>query len=392
MSKVTIPGVLFFLALCVAPHGAEACRFWGLIGGEYPADLVPDHLRSGTVSNLETLGGANTDGWGLGYFISPTLGLPLVQPIVHRGGPRANDSNAREYGLSVDEMTLARPRAAIGHVRGASSGHIGVPDPHPFQHEGLLFAHNGTIPEEILIHLLQQDDPGYLQTHPPDWREGYIDSELYFLYLLKYEHQHPGLSRTEAFRRAIRTLSHLADVRLNFVMTEGDTLWALRCAPFDNSDAVQYSPSQIGASSSYWAVASQPLGSHAGVWARIPARTLGVFVPGHAPVFIPIDGADSGDPETHSRLLVGSAQPNPTRGDVTIPVRSTDEGTQARIEVWDVQGRSVWRGGPFSLTRGENSLRWSGRDLEGRSVASGIYFCRIIAGAEIHEEPVRMIR
>jgi len=391
MRKVNVPGILFLLALCAASQRAEGCRFWALVGDRYPLDLIADHLRDGDISNLERLGGANTDGWGLAYFASPTMRIGMIQPIVHRGGPRANHPGMREYRLSVDELTALRPRAAIGHVRAASSGHIGVPDPHPFQHEGLLFAHNGTIPESILLDLLLQDDPDYLETHPPDWTQGYIDSELYFLYLLKYAHQHPRLGRTEAFRRAIRTLSELATVRLNFVMTGGDTLWALRCAPYDTYDAVQYGPSRMGSTSSYWAVASQPLGSHAGEWSQIPARTLAVFVPGRPPLFVPVDDGDPSMPELHSRVIFGDAQPNPARGEVTIPIRVPATGVRARIEVWDLQGRSIWSSDPIALDPGEGLLRWSGHDMEGRSVPSGVYFCRITAGSETHGERIHVV-
>ncbi len=393
MRRVVVCGMLLLLALTLASRDAGACRFWGLIGDRYPADLIPDQLRDGTVSNLERLGGSSTDGWGIGYFISPAVGLSLTQPIVRRGGPRANDPNEREYRLAVEELRLVKPRAAIGHVRAASSGHIGVPDPHPFQHEGILFAHNGTIPEEVLLDLLEVDNPGYLGTHPPDWTQGYIDSELYFLYLLKYANQHPRLSRTEAFRQAVRDLSGRVDVRLNFVMTEGDTMWALRCAPGDIYDPVAYSPWGIGATSSYWTVASQPLGSHGGEWAPIPRRTLAVFVPGVAPRFVSIDAADPAPPpESRATMTFGNAVPNPTRGEVAIPVRTSVDGLTGRVEIWDAQGRSIWRSGMIPFGRGDNSVRWSGRDGSGRAVASGIYFCRITAGPEVHEEPIRVVR
>lgn len=391
MRKIAASGILFLIALSGSPPDADACRFWGLIGAQYPADLISDHLRDGSVSNLEELGGSNTDGWGIGYFISPTAGFSMVQPIVRRGGPRANHPSVQEYRLAVEELRRIRPRAALGHVRAASSGHVGVPDPHPFQHEGILFAHNGTISEDLLLDLLLREDPAYLDTHPPDWTQGYIDSELYFLYLLKYVREHPRLTRTEAFRRAIRDLSELTDVRLNFVMTEGDTLWALRCAPYDIYDAVQYCPNRLGTSSSYWAVASQPLGSHAGEWAQIPARTLAVFVPGSRPLFVPIDIDGTRQPELQPGSIIGSAQPNPSRGEFTFPLRTGSRGGDARIEVWDVQGRSVWTSGPLLLERGENLLRWDGRDAEGRAVRSGIYFCRILTGSEIHEERIHVI-
>jgi predicted glutamine amidotransferase len=51
-----------------------------------------------------------------------------------------------------------------------------MPNPHPFEHEGMLFAHNGVISEEMLSELLLADDRNYLGTCTPDYVHGYIDS------------------------------------------------------------------------------------------------------------------------------------------------------------------------------------------------------------------------
>lgn len=77
------------------------------------------------------------------------------------------------------------------------------------------------------------------------------------------------------------------------------------------------------------------------------------------------------------RLSTGlqlSAFPNPSTGQIQISFTGAAEGA-ARVEVYDVSGRAVWRktlpaGGP---TR----LQWPGIDLSGSRVPSGMYFVRL---------------
>ena len=282
------------------------CRFWGLVGSGYPIGLIPSHLRDGTYQNLKRLGGYNRDGWGLGCYPPDGFPIPLGDPIVRRGGPPADDPNVAEYDISVDEMSDLHPVAAIGHVRAATSGHSGIPNPHPFQQRGMLFAHNGGISTGMLLQRLGD----YLITHPPDYAAGdpgtgNIDSELYFLYLLKLVDAQSTSSFGAALPVALREL--LADREvvgaspaLNFVLTDGDTLYAFHCYGSGSGNPVRYYPAVESAAaprSSYWAVASEPLGDNADGWGTMAPRTLGVFVPGQAPQFIQI--GEPGLPEFH---------------------------------------------------------------------------------------------
>ncbi len=278
----------------------HACRFWGMVGTGYPEGLIEDHLRSGTVTSLRQLGLSNDDGWGLASFLAASTGPQLRGPLVRRGRPPTTHPQDPDFNIAVDEMVDLRPRAAIGHVRAATSGHFGLPDPHPFLHERFAFAHNGSLSCATVVGLLTADDPGYLDAHPPEYIDQLIDSELLFMYLLKYRRAHPEQPEPEALRDAASTLfAAVAPSKINFVMTAGDTLYALRCAVHDDLDPVRYYPGPIANSSvdepggkseasPYWVVASQGLGSDMGLWLPIPARTLAVFVPGQPPQFLPL--------------------------------------------------------------------------------------------------------
>ncbi|UPT72924.1 MAG: class II glutamine amidotransferase [Elusimicrobiota bacterium] len=76
-----------------------------------------------------------TDGWGLAWFDS-------TGPKVAKSGGSA----AAERLRFAEAADGARSGVVIGHIRAASKG-IGIDDEraHPFQDEGWVFAHNGTL-------------------------------------------------------------------------------------------------------------------------------------------------------------------------------------------------------------------------------------------------------
>ena len=384
-------GMLCFLCLALA-GSADACRFWGLVGDGYPPDTIADQLRDGSVTSLRKLAVTYDDGWGIAYVPPATTQLPLNMPIFRRGGPAADDPGEPEFGLAVDEMTLIRPPVALAHIRRCSTSPCGIPDPHPFRHEGLLFAHHGTISDSILVDLLTRDDPNYLVNHPPDYIGEMIDSELYFLYLLKYGHQHPELTRPEALRCAVSELANLTSSRLSFVLAAGDTLFALRHARSDDADPVRYFPDASGASP-FWIAASQALGSQTANWGTIPAMTLAVLVPGEPPLFLPTyANAGIEVPGDGAALTVGRARPNPAARSIEIPLSVPSGGVTVRFEVWDAQGRLIWKDGPRQIDAGESELLWQTADRRGRQVPAGTYFCTVSAGTVVSRQPITVVR
>ncbi len=393
MRTASIFGLLAVSGLILATPSI-ACRFWGLVGGDYPPDLIADQMVDGTTASLLQLADTYRNGWGIAYFLPPEQTLPLKGPLCRRGGPPANHHGEPEFGLAVEEMELIRPKAALAHIRRCSTTPCGVPDPHPLQHEGMVFAHNGTIPDSILINLLTGDDPDYLDENPLDYSGDFLDSELYFHYLLKYAHKHPEISRAEALRRAVGGLAGLTTGRLNFVLTAGDTLFALRCARSDTGDPVRYYPASRPLSP-YWIAASTTLGSHPRAWADLPARSLAVFVPGPPPQFLSIDAdttGTSGIGEPPAPAAIGSARPNPASASVSIPISAANGEAPASIEVWDSQGRMIWRDGRRWVGTGPQALVWETRDQAGRAVAPGIYFCRVRVAETFREQRVVIVR
>jgi predicted glutamine amidotransferase len=378
---------------------AHACRFWAMVGQSYPEGLLAEQLRDGSTS-LRSLAPWNRDGWGFASFLSgPNTGL-LRLPLIRRGRPRADDGAEEEYPLTVDELSSLRPRACLAHVRHASVAHIGIPDPHPFQHERWLFAHNGNLSTAILDSLVRLADPGYLDSHPPEYVDPYIDSELYFLYLLQCVHNSPGYFE-EALCLAVRTVDAATGGwrRLNFVMTSGDTLWALRSALGDENDPVVCFPQSGGGASPYWIVASQALGNSTEGWAAIPQRSLGVFVPGMEPQFYSVDltPPPAGTPAGPPPAATGFPFPNPSSGSVRIPLSDLrqreawggDVKGEVYCEIFDAGGRLVRR---LSAPEGKDELEWDGRAETGRPAPPAVYLVRLTMGGTLLERKIVLAR
>ncbi len=73
--------------------------------------------------------------------------------------------------------------------------------------------------------------------------------------------------------------------------------------------------------------------------------------------------------------------PNPSRGDASIAF-SLATGADVDASVYDVSGRLVRRLVRGHFAAGRHALTWDGRDGDGRTVASGVYFVRVDRGSE----------
>jgi hypothetical protein len=76
----------------------------------------------------------------------------------------------------------------------------------------------------------------------------------------------------------------------------------------------------------------------------------------------------TGSPVTRIQLAF---RPNPGTGPVDVRWRGVPAGP-ATIEIYDLRGRRVWRHAIDDAAT-ESSVRWSGRDLAGRTAAAGAY-------------------
>jgi hypothetical protein len=79
---------------------------------------------------------------------------------------------------------------------------------------------------------------------------------------------------------------------------------------------------------------------------------------------------------------LGQNYPNPFNPVTTIPV-NLREPTDVRLSIFDSRGKLIRELANDRVQAGLKEYVWDGRDSNGNTVSSGIYFCRLTTGAAI---------
>jgi len=216
---------LTVLILCMALP-SYACRFWAGVGVNISQDVV--HQLLDQPQSLKVLGKEYQDGWSVGYYNDQ-------QPVVWRSALAS--SIDQQFDEAVVSTSLQSSNIAFAHLRRASSGCVAnVPNPHPFKivknGKTWLFGHNGGMKKQILIDLIGDD---YLAANPPvvcteNPPETWIDSELFFIYLMKSIEEHAGNIEHGIAHGLLHLYEVIAEENryLNFFLADGQTVWAFR--------------------------------------------------------------------------------------------------------------------------------------------------------------------
>lgn len=221
--------------------------------------------KSGHVKCTMTPG--HLDGWGIsGYSAGRAVYFERRADPVTEG---------RElFGKALDRARQSQSPVVIAHLRKASEGARGTGNTHPFHSRDWIFAHNGT------VYGVQASLP--LRDSQP---QGDTDSEHLMLWLL--EQVHSALDTTLALAKVLKKCrEQLVFSALNFVMTDGKSLWAYR----DYGDKHLELGETVEERRKYYTlyatrvdrsavVCSEPLNSISKFWQPITPRTLAIFTP-----------------------------------------------------------------------------------------------------------------
>ncbi|MCP4716093.1 MAG: hypothetical protein GY868_13335 [Deltaproteobacteria bacterium] len=241
MVKLFYSGCIAALSITMTFMAVDvrACRIYGSIGTGLTDGLLEEHLVSAPYSLSELSRKYHVDGWGIAYYDS--FGADVT---IARGAVRAWEDSV--YGDTIDRMGAAQPAAVLAHIRWCTSGCCAhnedvISDPHPFLRTlngtTWTFVHNGSVSKARMVDLIGEE---YLNEHAP-FGSGLetclvdnatsplvVDSELYFLYLLKAVEANAG-DATGAIVEAIETIiSDGEDQTLNFILSDGTRVWAFR--------------------------------------------------------------------------------------------------------------------------------------------------------------------
>jgi predicted glutamine amidotransferase len=265
--------------LMISPGNSMACRMYGAIGGNLPDGMLYVHLVTDP-NSIYNLSPANTDGWAIGHYLD--FG---DTPLFARGEPQANTDPS--FITAVEAVNTSEPQITMAHIRQGTTGCDNVPDPHPFYRDKAgkwwVFMHNGTVDKTRMTGLI---GPAYLTANPPngsgiaECAAGVVDSELYFLYLLKRIEEN-SWNVTNGIVAAVNEI--VADGEtggLNFVLSDGFRIWAFRRGQL-SSHTLYYIYDSAGA---YAAVASQYPSATQGNWVEMNNYELVMVSGTDAPV------------------------------------------------------------------------------------------------------------
>ncbi len=113
------------------------------------------------------------------------------------------------------------------------------------------------------------------------------------------------------------------------------------------------------------------------------------------PVIVPISIEVFFDPtdaeETPATFALGKNHPNPFNPKTSIAFSLSQSG-DAKLTVFDVQGRAVRTLAEGFMTAGEHLAEWDGRDAWGRQLSSGLYFYKLEAADQVLTEKMLMLK
>jgi len=91
--------------------------------------------------------------------------------------------------------------------------------------------------------------------------------------------------------------------------------------------------------------------------------------------------------------LLASAQnyPNPFNPTTVIRFHLRESG-KIRLKIYDLTGKLVRTLLDGELQAGEQKIFWDGRDQQGQTVASGVYFYELVAGSKIERKKMSLVR
>ncbi|MCA9731361.1 MAG: T9SS type A sorting domain-containing protein [Deferribacteres bacterium] len=97
-----------------------------------------------------------------------------------------------------------------------------------------------------------------------------------------------------------------------------------------------------------------------------------------------------------NRLTLDHPWPNPYRisSDGQIKIRfGLPNEANIDLKIYNILGQLVWNSqSSSSFTAGQHAIIWNGRDFSGQQLVSGVYFIKLISGAQIAQEKLVFIR
>ena len=286
--KKTITAIMIVISIFLLSEGtAQPCRLYAVIADDILDGLLMQQLiyEPNSLKNLARKG--NVDGWGIAWY--PEYGAVAA---IERGASRAYRDSA--YDDVVTAMNASKPNVIVAHIRFCTSGCCAhgkeiIKDPHPFYRDingkRWVFAHNGGVSVKRMKRLIGD---AYLQANPPNGsgidgcEDKVVDSEMYFLFLLKKIEEQGGDVSQGIISAVSRMVQDGERGGMNFILSDGHTLWIFRRGGLILRHKLYYFYDQT---KGYSAVATQYPSDEQEGWIAMKNYELAVLK-GHAPPFL----------------------------------------------------------------------------------------------------------
>lgn len=99
------------------------------------------------------------------------------------------------------------------------------------------------------------------------------------------------------------------------------------------------------------------------------------------PEILSVTVGPTGIVDEHLQLTQMCVYPNPFKGNVSLAYQSK-ASSKTELKIYNIKGQLVNSIAQFTKN-GENIFSWDGKDIQGKSTPSGMYFIRIKDGAEV---------
>jgi hypothetical protein len=127
------------------------------------------------------------------------------------------------------------------------------------------------------------------------------------------------------------------------------------------------------------------------LWANVTANAGGYATAARIDVHIDLTGTGIEDGEPAAIFRFHPARPNPFSGDTRMTL-SLPAPENVTVRIYSAAGRLVRTLVDAELLAGEHAIRWDGAHGRGSRVASGVYFVRVEAGANVASRKVVFLR
>ena len=243
------------------------CRWIAYSGPEIFLEDLLFHqeysIASQSLAARESVFTTNGDGFGVAWYGKRTA-PGLFKDIL----PAWNDSNLRSIAAQI------QTRLFFAHVRASTGTAVTRTNCHPFTYKQWAFMHNGKIGNwsDCRKSVEQMIAPEFYSA-----RQGTTDSEAMFLLALSLGLREDPASALVSMLARVRSVmeEHRATepLRVSLAVTDGSSIWALRCSSDQQSPSLYYGNPNTRARESteqnLRVIASEPLDSDANHWLKV---------------------------------------------------------------------------------------------------------------------------